>query len=98
MFTATSEPLPCSRGGQKGVSRKLPKHLDREESQSAHADVLKAQCWVLAEIRHLREVIVLMVESESGWHWLKTEPPPGWPTLFQTVPVYLAPISTHYLI
>lgn len=88
MFPARSEPLPRSRGGRKGVSRKLPEHLDREESQDAHADVFKAQCWVLAEIRHLRESRVLTFKSESGWRWLKIEPPPGWPTLFQTVPIY----------
>lgn len=61
MFTAVSEPLPFSWGGRKGVFHKLPKHLDREVSQNAHADVFKAQCWVLAEIRHLREAIVLLV-------------------------------------
>lgn len=69
---------------------KLPKHLDREESQNAHADVFEALRWVLAEIRHLHEVIGLTVKSESGWHWLKTEPPP--------VPTDLAPFSTQYLI
>lgn len=64
MFTATSEPLPCSWGGRKGVFHKLHKHLGREESQNAQADVFKAQCRVLAEIRHLREAIALLVKSE----------------------------------